>query len=56
MCGKEIYNSEREAAEVLGYLKRVSHRSHIPKRYYYCKQCKGFHFTSLGSEKKFRGK
>jgi len=42
-CSKIIYSTPREANDILIKCKRSSKRSKIPKRYYYCKECHGWH-------------
>lgn len=50
--GKRLFDTVREAKTALNTLKATSHRSKIPKRYYYCKYCKGYHLTSLKTNQK----
>ncbi len=44
--GKTIYSSEKTANIAKNSIKRTSHRSKIPKRSYYCTDCRGWHLTS----------
>jgi hypothetical protein len=53
MCNKVCY-SEREAHTIINAAKKYNHYSHqkkIPKRAYYCKECRAWHVTS----KSFKG-
>lgn len=50
-CGKKSYSSHKEASFKIRDIKSKSHRSHIPKRAYYCKICKAWHLTSLSLKK-----
>ena len=51
-CSKIIYSTPREANDILIKCKRSSKRSKIPKRYYYCKECHGWHVTSQKNKSK----
>lgn len=48
-CYKVWYTSERRAKEVITSMHNWKHsrKSKIPKRVYYCKDCKQRHLTSL---------
>jgi hypothetical protein len=50
-CTKVKYDSQRDAAVALKLVKKSSSRSHIPRRAYYCKFCKGYHLTSRTQKK-----
>jgi len=45
-CNKTKYMRQREANEAIAYIKKHSSESIIPKRSYYCTECKCFHITS----------
>lgn len=45
-CGKKIYTTQAAAGVIKAVIKHVSSRDKIPKRSYYCKECKGWHLTS----------
>lgn len=53
-CSKFIYTTAKEANDVLIKCKRTSHRSKIPKRKYFCKECHGWHVTSQKNKSKFQ--
>jgi len=44
---KTSYNTEKDANTAKNCVKKHSHRSQIPKRAYYCKDCGKWHLTSL---------
>lgn len=44
--GKTCFDSEKQANSERNLIKRLSHRSKIPKRVYYCKKCSKWHLTS----------
>lgn len=48
MCDKIKYRTEKEASTAMNTIKkhdRTRNSNEIPKRVYYCKDCKGFHLT-----------
>lgn len=47
-CGKKSYDCQRSAKSALNLIKKSSSRSHIPKREYYCSDCKKWHLSSMG--------
>ena len=51
-CSKFTYTTEKEARVVLYKCKNSSSRSKIAKRAYYCKECGGWHTTSLKNKTK----
>ena len=56
-CSKTTYTTEKEAKDVVIKCKRSSSKNKIPRRVYYCKECRGFHVTSqknVTSKRKFR--
>ena len=56
-CSKTTYTTEKEARDVIIKCKRSSSKNKIPRRVYYCKECRGFHVTSqknVTSKRKFR--
>ena len=56
-CSKTTYTTEKEARDVVIKCKRSSSKNKIPRRVYYCKECRGFHVTSqknVTSKRKFR--
>lgn len=53
-CNKFTYTSPNEAKEVIRKCKSASSRSKIPKRVYFCKECKGYHVTSQKNKSKFQ--
>jgi hypothetical protein len=44
--GKTIFLSERMANTAKNQIRKTSHRNHIPKRSYFCKDCGRWHLTS----------
>lgn len=44
---KMAYDSEKDANKAKNCVKKHSKRSIIPKRSYYCKDCRKWHLTSL---------
>ena len=45
--GKTIYITSKQATTAKNSIKKTSHRSTIPKRVYHCKECNGYHLTSM---------
>ena len=45
--GKTIYLTSKQAKTAMSNIKKYSHRSVIPKRVYHCKECNGYHLTSM---------
>ena len=46
MCDKAGFETKQEAASALRLIKKTSKRSQIPRRYYWCKECKRYVLTS----------
>lgn len=50
--GKKVYTNQKHANRDVNYIKKVSSKTHIPKRSYRCDICKMWHLTSSSSLRK----
>lgn len=49
-CGKKTYPQKKLAETALNWIRKKSHRKHLPKRIYFCENCAGYHLTSKANE------
>lgn len=54
MCGKEIFESENNVRNAIRLIKNAGRNTKNGGylRHYFCKDCKGFHITSMRPEKR----
>lgn len=56
MCGKKIYDSKKTAQSMINFIKKKKTRKRLPKRSYFCDDCKGWHITSEITNKLWKRK
>lgn len=54
MCGKALYDSEKQAKKHMRIIQQRDGQGKTPERVYFCERCKGFHLTSRPMTKAWR--